>query len=176
VLFSARSTTEATVGHLETAIITRREETVTGQVRRKGNAWNGLDSSGTVHMEFIPEGATVNKHRYKEILRCLCSSIDHKVSWALVQEELAVAIWKCPCTSPCACSRGAGKIAGHHFATTSILVRSRTMWFLFLSAFEKRTKEMSIQSTKIITATREPISDLPANIFRQCFQQLYQCW
>jgi hypothetical protein len=28
-----------------------------------------FDSSGIVHVEFIPEGATVNKHRYEEILR-----------------------------------------------------------------------------------------------------------
>jgi hypothetical protein len=33
-----------------------------------------LDSSEIVHMEFIPEGATVSKHHCKEILRCLCSS------------------------------------------------------------------------------------------------------
>jgi hypothetical protein len=29
-------------------------------------------------MKFIPEGATVNKHRYKEILRRLCNSIHNK--------------------------------------------------------------------------------------------------
>jgi hypothetical protein len=67
-----------------------------------------FNSSGTVHMEFIPEGATVNKHCYKEILRCLCSSFHrkcpelcHRKNWlllhdstpahrsVLVQEELA---------------------------------------------------------------------------------------
>jgi hypothetical protein len=30
-----------------------------------------FDSSGIVHMEFIPEGTTVNKHHYKEILHHL---------------------------------------------------------------------------------------------------------
>jgi hypothetical protein len=30
-------------------------------------------SSGIVHMEFIPEGSTVSKHCYKEILRRLCN-------------------------------------------------------------------------------------------------------
>jgi hypothetical protein len=34
-----------------------------------------FDSSGTVHMEFIPEEATVNKHHYKQILRRPCNSI-----------------------------------------------------------------------------------------------------
>jgi histone-lysine N-methyltransferase SETMAR len=37
-----------------------------------------LDSSGILHVEFIPEGATVNKHRYKETLRHLRKSIRRK--------------------------------------------------------------------------------------------------
>jgi hypothetical protein len=37
-----------------------------------------FDSSGIVHMEFIPEGATVNKHRYQEILRRLRNSVHRK--------------------------------------------------------------------------------------------------
>jgi hypothetical protein len=37
-----------------------------------------FDSSGTVHVEFIPEGATVNKHHYKQILRHPCNSICYK--------------------------------------------------------------------------------------------------
>jgi hypothetical protein len=46
------------------------------QDRSQGKATLELffDLSGIVHMEFIPEGETVNKYRYKEILRCLCSS------------------------------------------------------------------------------------------------------
>jgi hypothetical protein len=34
-----------------------------------------FNSSGIVHMEFIPEGATVNKHNYKEILHHLYNSL-----------------------------------------------------------------------------------------------------
>jgi hypothetical protein len=30
-----------------------------------------FDPSGIVHMEFLPDGSTVNKHLYKEILRRL---------------------------------------------------------------------------------------------------------
>jgi histone-lysine N-methyltransferase SETMAR len=37
-----------------------------------------FDSSAIVHMEFIPEGVTVNKHYYKEILRHLRNSVRHK--------------------------------------------------------------------------------------------------
>jgi hypothetical protein len=67
-----------------------------------------FDSSGIVYIEFIPEGATVNKHRYKEILRRLRKSVHRnrpelwrRKNWlllrgnapahrsVLVQEELA---------------------------------------------------------------------------------------
>jgi hypothetical protein len=46
------------------------------QDRSKGMAMLELffGSSETVHMEFIPEGATVNKHRCKDILHHLCNS------------------------------------------------------------------------------------------------------
>jgi hypothetical protein len=37
-VFSVRFATEATIGHLEIAIIARKEETATGQVKRQGNA------------------------------------------------------------------------------------------------------------------------------------------
>jgi hypothetical protein len=72
MVFSVRSETEATIGHLEISIIATKG----GQARSKGKALLELffDSSEIVHMEFIP-GATVNKHRYKEILRCLRNSI-----------------------------------------------------------------------------------------------------
>jgi histone-lysine N-methyltransferase SETMAR len=50
------------------------------QDRPKGKVMLELffNSLGIVHMEFIQEGATVNKHRYKEILRHLCNSICRK--------------------------------------------------------------------------------------------------
>jgi hypothetical protein len=67
-----------------------------------------FNSSGTGHMEFIPEGATVIKHHYKEILchllnsiRCTHPELLRRQNWlllngntpayhsVLVQEELA---------------------------------------------------------------------------------------
>ena len=52
-----------------------------------------FDSNGIVHMEFIPERATVNKTRYKENLGHLLNSIHHKRSehrrtkiWLLLHE------------------------------------------------------------------------------------------
>jgi hypothetical protein len=38
MVFSVRSANEATIGHLEIAIIPKKEETATGQVKRQGNA------------------------------------------------------------------------------------------------------------------------------------------
>jgi histone-lysine N-methyltransferase SETMAR len=46
-----------------------------GQVKSKVMLKLFFDSSGIVHVEFIPEGATVNKHRYKEILCHLRNSV-----------------------------------------------------------------------------------------------------
>jgi hypothetical protein len=92
---------------MEIAIITKKVETATGQVKRQGNAWTDFDSCGFIHMEFIPEGATVNKNHYKTILCCLrssvpykCPELRHRKNWlllhnahvhhsVLVQEELA---------------------------------------------------------------------------------------
>jgi hypothetical protein len=52
----------------------KKEETVTGQAKRQ----LFFDSSGIFHVECIPEGATVNKNRYKEILCHLHSSVQCK--------------------------------------------------------------------------------------------------
>jgi histone-lysine N-methyltransferase SETMAR len=136
-----------------------------------------FDSSGIIHMEFIPERVTLNKHRYEEILHRLRSSIRCKrpelwrrKNWlllhdnapahrsVLVQEELAkqqVTVLPHPPYSP--------DPASYDFSFFPRLegkLRSRR----FLSAEE------------IVTAAREAVQDLPANIFQQCFQQLWQCW
>jgi hypothetical protein len=37
MVFSVRSATEATIGHQEIAIIAKKEDTATGQVKRQGN-------------------------------------------------------------------------------------------------------------------------------------------
>jgi hypothetical protein len=57
---SARYATQATNGHLEITIICKKDSKAVLELF--------VDSSGTGHVEFIPEGATVNKRRYKEIL------------------------------------------------------------------------------------------------------------
>jgi hypothetical protein len=38
MVFSVRSATEVAIGHLDSTIIAKKEETITGQVRRQGNA------------------------------------------------------------------------------------------------------------------------------------------
>ncbi|KAJ4451915.1 hypothetical protein ANN_03393 [Periplaneta americana] len=149
------------------------------QARSKGKVMLELffDSNGIVHMEFIPEGATVNKTRYKEILGRLRGSIRHKrpelwrtKNWlllhdnapthrsVLVQEELArqqVTILPHPLYSP--------DLAPCDF-------------FLFPRMKATLRGRRFHSSEEVMTATREAIRDLPANIFQQCFQQLYQRW
>jgi hypothetical protein len=132
-----------------------------------------FDSSGIIHMEFIPGGATVNKHRYKEILRLLCSSICRKrpelwsrKNWllihdnapahhsVLVQEELAkqqVTVFPHPPHSP-------------DLAPCD---------FLFFPPLKEKLHGHLFQlAEEIVTATREAIWDVPANISQESFQLL----
>jgi hypothetical protein len=78
-----------------------------------------FNASGIVHMEFIP-GVTLNKHRYKEILRRLRNTI-HRKHPELCRRKNWLLLYDNACTSLCACPRGAGKTTGHRFATPSIL-------------------------------------------------------
>jgi hypothetical protein len=134
-----------------------------------------FDSSGIVHMEFIPEEVTLNKHCYKEILHRLHNSNRHKRPelWrrknglllydnataycsVLVQEELA----KQQVT------------ALPHYPYSPDLALCD---FFFFPCLKERLCGCRFQSVEeIITATKEAVRDFPANIFQQCFQQLYQ--
>ena len=75
MVLPVQSATKATIRHLENAIIATIEKSETRQVRRQDGAWLFFGSNIIVHMEFIPEGATVNKTRYKEIVVRLRDSI-----------------------------------------------------------------------------------------------------
>jgi hypothetical protein len=129
------------------------------QDRSEGKAILALfiDTSGTVHVEFIPEGAAVNKHRYKEMLRHLCSSVHlkHPEVWRrnnwlllhdvtpahlseLVQEKLVKQ--QVPVLPP-------------HFTLYGFLFFPRLK--------EKLCGRRSQLAKEIITATREAIRDLP---------------
>jgi histone-lysine N-methyltransferase SETMAR len=133
-----------------------------------------FNSSGIVHLEFIPEGGTVNKHRYKEILHRLHNSIHRKCpelwyrkNWlllhdsapahrsVLVQEKLPkqVTVFPHPPYSP-------------DLAPCD---------FFFFHRLNKKLCGCRFQlAEEINIATREAVWDLPANIFQKCFQQLHQ--
>jgi hypothetical protein len=146
------------------------------QDRSRGKAMLPLfvDSSGTVHMEFIPEGATVNKHCYKQILHCLCNSI-HRKRPEFWGRKNCLYLQN---TSLRTCPRGTARTTGDRFATLSSPTWSHTMrQFPFLSLLEiKPSGSRFRQAEEIVTATREAVGDLPASIFRLCFQHLYQLW
>jgi hypothetical protein len=136
-----------------------------------------FNSSGIVHMEFISEGVTLNKHRYKQILRCLHNSICRKhpelwrrKNWLLlhynapahhsvpVQEELA---------------EQEVTVLPHPPYSSGLTPCS---FFFFLRLKEKLCGHQFQSAKKIVPARKEIIQELPAHIFQQCFQQLYQCW
>jgi hypothetical protein len=114
----------------------------------------------SVHMEFIPQGTNLNKHCYKEIL-CLCNSSCHKhpqlccrKNWLLLQNNRSLFC--------------------HALHTHPIPHDAISFSF---SALKTKLCGRQFQSAEeIVTATKEAVWDLPANIFQQCFQQLYQCW
>jgi histone-lysine N-methyltransferase SETMAR len=136
-----------------------------------------LGSSGIVHMKFIPKGVTVNKHRYKEILHCLRRSVRRKhpelwrrKNWLLIHDNTLA----------------------HGFVLVQEVLAKQQVTvlphppyssdlapcdFLFFSPLERKLRGRQFQSAEeVVTATREAIWDLPADIFQQCFQQLYQRW
>jgi hypothetical protein len=47
---------------------------------------------------------------------------------------------------------------------------------VFFPPFKAKLHGRQFQLAAEITAAREATQDLPANIFQQCFQQLYQRW
>ena len=122
----------------KTAVSSRQKITATRQVRRQGDAWSVFYSIGIVHMEFIPEGATVNKTRYKEILGRLSDSIHHKRPELWRRKNWLFATWQRPCTSLYPCPRGACNRLP--FCHTSVLTWCRIMRFLSLSPHESTPK------------------------------------
>jgi hypothetical protein len=134
-----------------------------------------FNSSGIVHMKFIP-GVTVNKHRYKEILHHLCNSIHRKHPELWCRKN-----WLLPHnTAPAHCS-----VFVHEELAKQVTVLPHPPYspdlapcdfFFFPRLKEKPRGHRSQSAEEIITATRKAIQDLPANIFQQCFQQLYQRW
>jgi hypothetical protein len=118
MVFSVRSTTEASIDHLEITITkTLRHNRSKGKVMFEPF----FNSSGTVHMELIPEGATVKKQHYKEILLCLRNSIRHRhpelwhrMNWLLLHSNT-------PAHRSVLVQQELAKQTGHCSATLSIL-------------------------------------------------------
>ncbi|KAJ4434269.1 hypothetical protein ANN_22821 [Periplaneta americana] len=128
-------------------------------------------------LEFIPQGATVDKVLYKEILGRLRNSVRrkrpelwHRKNWLLlqdnapahrsilVQEELVrqqVAVLPHPPYSP-----DLSPCDFFLFPLMKSILRGRNFY----------------AAEKVMTATREAVRHLPANIFQRCFQQLHQRW
>ena len=80
MVFPLEFATEKTIRHLENGINTRtgKRKLIKTDQKAKSCLNFSFYSNGIVHMEFIPEGATVNKTFYKELLSRLRDSIRHK--------------------------------------------------------------------------------------------------
>jgi hypothetical protein len=135
------------------------------------------NSSGLVHMELIPEGVTVNEHHYKDILHCLHSSVCRKdpefwrkMNWLLLHDN-----------APAHCS----VLVQEELPKQCFTVLPRPLYspdlapcdFSCFPRLKEKLRGHQFQSAEeIVTATREAIQDIPANIFQQCFQRPYQRW
>ena len=75
MVFPVRSTTEATIRHPENANIPTTEKPRQQRSKNKVMLVLFFLLKYIVHMEFIPEGASANKTRYKDILSRLRDSI-----------------------------------------------------------------------------------------------------
>jgi hypothetical protein len=128
-------------------------------------------------MEFTPEGATANKHCYKEIFRRQRNSIRCKhpefwgrKNWLLLHDD-----------TPAHHST----LVQEELVKQQVIVLPRPPYspdlaqcdFFFFPHLKGKLRWRRFQSAKeIVTATREAVQDLPANIFQQYFQQLYKRW
>ena len=61
---------------MKVSIVTKAKESKTVEVQNQAHADHVM--RGIVHMEFLPQGQTVNQHVYKEILRRLLHSVCEK--------------------------------------------------------------------------------------------------
>ena len=67
-----------------------------------------FDINGIVHMEFLPQGTTVNQLVYKEILRRLKSVIKgtHFPDFEAMRRAVKIKIWRIPEETFCGCIEG----------------------------------------------------------------------
>lgn len=136
-----------------------------------------FDCSGIVHMEFIPDGVTVNKEKYVHILRRLRQSIRRKrpdfwqnKNWlllhdnapahrsVLVQSELAkqsITVLPHPPYSP--------DLAPCDF-------------FIFSRMKNQLRGRRFCSAEEVKTAATQALRSIPENAFQDCFQQLYRRW
>jgi hypothetical protein len=130
-----------------------------------------FDSSGTVHMEFIPEGATVNKHHYKEILHrlrnsicCKCPVLRHRKNWLLHYEKpLNITL--------CLSKRNWQNKRSPFCHTLHINLISHYAISFSFPPYKKKAMWASISVSRGDQhCTREAVWDVPANTFRQFWQ------
>ena len=136
-----------------------------------------FDSSGIVHLEFVPQGASVNKNLHKDILRV------YTIQFVVRVLSFGAAIIDCSykttpihigmCLSKKSCQDNSSSFC--HILRTHLISHQA-----FLSHY--RLKEKSLRGRRIhsaeeiVTATGETVCDIPVTAFRRYFQQLYQRW
>lgn len=136
-----------------------------------------FDIQGIVHLEFIPEGRTVNKELYVEILRRLRESIRKKrpkmwaeQSWVLLHDNAP---------------------AHRSLLVNDFLAKTKTTvlphppyspdlapcdFFLFTELARRLQGRRFQSSDEVKCASQAEIKDMAKNGFQTCFDELYRRW
>jgi hypothetical protein len=128
-------------------------------------------------MLFIKEGATIYKYCYRKILHHLHNSIcrkhpelRHRKTWLLLHNNA-------PAYYSEIVLEGAGKTKATIVPDPPYSSDLTPCNVFSFSHFKVKLYGHQFQLTaETASLTREAVQDLPANIFQQCFQQLYHRW
>ena len=127
------------------------------------------DSLGIVHLEFFPDGITLNKTCYKQFLLRLRDSIGvGKIGccYTIMPLHIALCLFKTT-------FKAIGPVLPHNPYSPDLAPYD---FFLFPRLEAKLRGRRCHYAKEVMTATREAVWDLPAYIFERCIQQLYQSW
>ncbi|GBM08018.1 Histone-lysine N-methyltransferase SETMAR [Araneus ventricosus] len=164
-------------GMKKTAVYEWHKRFREGQKQRESDVGVFFDYDYVIHYEFIPEGQTVNKDLYLEILKQLRDAIRRKRpenwatnDWFLLHDNAlphrALIVKK--------------YLARHSVTTLEHPPYSTDLapadFYPFPRLKKKLKGHRSVHSDEVIENATKQLKDLSKNGFQECFEQLYERW
>ena len=175
MVFPVRPPAKATIDGMEVAIITRTMKFM--QDRSKGKVMLEVffDSQGIVHYEFIPEGRTVNKEMYVEILRRLRDAIRRKRPDKWAQKNWLLLHDNAPSHRSLLVKQ---YLAKHGVTTLEHPPYSPDLApcdFYLFPRIKKAIKGHHFKSAdEVKSAAISALAGVPKACYQECFQELYR--